>query len=251
MLGDVIGDAGLAVLRARLRGLAGDSGAVLVIANGENAAGGFGLTRETADSMFAAGVHIITSGNHIWEKKGSTELLNTDTRILRPANYPARAPGHGIAELLIEGRRFVVLNLQGREGMSPIDSPFVCADNLLAELEAGAIVLVDFHAESFAEKEALSLYLDGRVSAFAGTHTHVQTADERILPRGTGYIGDLGMTGPVDSVIGVKIEGCLRRNLSQMPIKMEVAEGDSVVSGALFDIGDDGRCTKIERVLLH
>lgn len=251
MLGDVIGDAGLAALRARLPGLALDSGAALVVANGENAAGGFGLTRETADSMFSAGVHIITSGNHIWEKKGSTELLQSDSRILRPANYPARAPGHGIAELIIDGRRLVVLNLQGREGMSPIDSPFVCADTLLAELEAGAIVLVDFHAESFAEKEALSLYLDGRVSAFAGTHTHVQTADERILPRGTGYIGDLGMTGPIDSVIGVKIEGCLRRNLSQMPIKMEVAEGDSVVSGALFDIGDDGRCTKIERLLLH
>lgn len=250
MLGDVIGDAGLAALRARLPGLARDSGAALVVANGENAAGGFGLTRETADSLFSAGVHIITSGNHIWEKKGSTELLESDSRILRPANYPARAPGHGIAELLIDGRRLVVINLQGREGMSPIDSPFVCADMLLADLEKGSIVLVDFHAESFSEKEALSLYLDGRVSAFAGTHTHVQTADERILPRGTGYIGDLGMTGPIDSVIGVKIEGCLRRNLSQMPIKMEVAEGDSIVSGALFDIADDGRCTKIDRVLL-
>jgi len=251
MLGDVIGDAGLSALRSRLPGLARDSGATLVIANGENAAGGFGLTRETADSLFSAGVHIITSGNHIWEKKGSTELLNTDTRILRPANYPARAPGHGIAELLIDGRRLVVINLQGREGMSPIDSPFTCADALLAELEPGAIVIIDFHAESFAEKEALSLYLDGRVAAFAGTHTHVQTADERILPRGTGYIGDLGMSGPVDSVIGVKIDGCLRRNLSQMPIKMEVAEGDSIVSGALFDIDDAGHCTGIERILVH
>lgn len=251
MLGDVIGDAGLSALRMRLPELARASGVALVVANGENAAAGFGLTRETADSLFSAGVHIITSGNHIWEKKGSTELLQSDSRILRPANYPARAPGHGIAELLIDGRRLVVINLQGREGMSPIDSPFTCADALLADLEPGSIVIVDFHAESFSEKEALSLYLDGRVAAFAGTHTHVQTADERILPRGTGYIGDLGMSGPVDSVIGVKIDGCLRRNLSQMPIKMEVAEGDSVISGALFDIDDAGRCTRIERILLY
>ncbi|GAB1456958.1 hypothetical protein MASR2M48_22660 [Spirochaetota bacterium] len=134
--------------------------------------------------------------------------------------------------------------------MSPIDSPFVRADELLAAIDPGTLIVVDFHAESFSEKEALSLYLDGRVSAFAGTHTHVQTADERVLPRGTGYIGDLGMSGPVDSIIGVKVEGCLQRNLSQMPIKMEVAEGDSVISGAVFEIDERGRCLSIKRISL-
>jgi hypothetical protein len=158
------------------------------------------------------------------------------------------AAGRGVAELEKGGARWAVVNLQGREGMSPIDSPFARADELIAALPAGSLVVVDFHAESFPEKEALALYLDGRVSAFAGTHTHVQTADERILPAGTGYIGDLGMSGPTDSVIGVNVDICLRRNLSQMPLKMEVAEGDSVISGALFEIGEDGRCVAIARV---
>jgi calcineurin-like phosphoesterase len=132
--------------------------------------------------------------------------------------------------------------------MSAIDSPFDRADELLSGVEPGSFVIVDFHAESFQEKEALALYLDGRVSAFAGTHTHVQTADERILPHGTGYIGDLGMSGPVDSIIGVKVDSCLRRNLSQMPIKMEVADGESEVCGALFEIDDAGHCTAVERI---
>lgn len=249
MLGDVIGDSGIKAVRERLPALARERGVDLVVANGENAASGFGLTEETADALFSAGVDVITSGNHIWEKKGATELLDGPRRVLRPANYPAMAAGRGVAELEKGGARWVVVNLQGREGMSPIDSPFARADELLAALSAGSLVVVDFHAESFSEKEALALYLDGRVSAFAGTHTHVQTADERVLPAGTGYIGDLGMSGPVDSIIGVKVDVCLRRNLSQMPIKMEVAEGDSLISGALFDIGEDGRCAAVTRVL--
>lgn len=249
MIGDVIGDAGVAAAAGRLRALADETGAALVVVNGENAAGGFGLTRETADKLFAAGADAITSGNHIWEKKGAAELLDGDPRILRPANYPALAPGRGLYELEKGGRRWAVLNLQGREGMSPIDNPFDRADELLAAVEPGRLVVVDFHAESFAEKEALGLYLDGRVSVFAGTHTHVQTADERILPKGTGYLGDLGMSGPEDSVIGVRVDVCIRRNLSQMPLKMESADGPSRLRGAVFELGGDGRCLSIRRVV--
>ncbi len=248
MLGDVIGDAGIHAVAQGLPGLVRECRADLVIANGENAAGGFGLTLETATQLFSAGIDVITSGNHIWEKKGATELLQGEPKILRPANYPAIAPGRGLCELEKGGARWAVINLQGREGMSPIDSPFARADEVLAGIAPGTIVVIDFHAESFAEKEALSLYLDGRVSAFAGTHTHVQTADERILPKGTGYLGDLGMSGPIDSIIGVKIEGCLKRNISQMPIKMEVADGQSTICGAVFDIGPDGRCVGLRRV---
>ncbi len=248
MLGDVIGSAGIKAVARILPALIRDRTVDFVVANGENAAEGFGLTRETADAILAAGVDVVTSGNHIWEKKGAAELLDGDARILRPANYPARAPGKGSYADEKDGTRWVVINLQGREGMSAIDSPFDRADALLSGIEPGSIVIVDFHAESFQEKEALAMYLDGRVSAFAGTHTHVQTADERILPRGTGYIGDLGMSGPIDSIIGVKVDSCLRRNLSQMPIKMEVADGDSEVSGALFSIEATGRCISVERI---
>ncbi|MBN2874788.1 MAG: YmdB family metallophosphoesterase [Spirochaetales bacterium] len=248
MIGDIVGDAGIHAFAAAMPALLRELRPDLVVANGENAAAGIGLTRHCADAIFAAGVDVITSGNHIWEKKGAAELLKGDPRILRPANYPARAPGTGLFTAEKGGARWVVVNLQGREGMSPIDNPFARADELLAGVEPGSVVVVDFHAESFAEKEALSLYLDGRVAAFAGTHTHVQTADERILPRGTGYIGDLGMSGPSDSVIGVKVDACLRRNISQMPIKMEVAEGDSTVSGALFELDADGRCLAVRRV---
>jgi metallophosphoesterase (TIGR00282 family) len=233
--------------------LIAETGVSLVIANGENAADGFGLTRETADAMFSAGVDCITGGNHIWEKKGSTELLEGDSRILRPLNYPHGAPGHGLFVLEKDGVAWYVFNVQGREGMTPIDSPFARMDEALRELapgsrDQGAMIIVDFHAEAFQEKEALALYLDGRVSAVAGTHTHIQTADERILPKGTGYIGDLGMCGPVDSIIGVRVEGCIRRNVTQMPIKMEVADGPSMINGVVFSLNRHGVCTGIQRI---
>lgn len=248
MIGDVIGEAGLAALAQRLPGLKEETGADLVVANGENSADGIGVTKASFGAMLAAGVDVVTGGNHVWEKKGALELLEAEPRLLRPANYPRRAPGRGFIVVETPGVTWFVISLQGREGMQPIDSPFDRADELLASAPAGALAVVDFHAESFAEKEALSLYLDGRVSAFAGTHTHVQTMDERILPKGAGYIGDLGMTGPIDSVIGVKPEACIQRNLSQMPIRMEAAGGPSAVSGALFDLMPDGRCRSVRRV---
>jgi 2',3'-cyclic-nucleotide 2'-phosphodiesterase len=252
MIGDVIGQAGLKALFAGLGPLVRSSHADIVIANGENAMGGFGISAEEADKLFSMGVQIITTGNHVWERPGSAELLAGTPRLLRPANYPPGAPGTGTAILESGGATWAILNLQGREGMSPIDCPFRGADAALAAIEAeapGAIVLVDFHAESVEEKEALGFYLDGRVAAVAGTHTHVQTADERILPKGTGYITDIGMSGPVDSVIGVKVDICVRRGLTQMPIKMESAEGDAFISGVLFTIDQETRrCLSVERI---
>lgn len=253
MLGDVVGESGIRAVSAALPGLSRSLKADLVVANGENAAGGFGLTRESADALFAAGVDALTGGNHTWEKKGSAELLDGDPRILRPANYPPGAAGRGWVALEKAGKTWLVVNLQGREWMKAIDCPFRCADALLASAAPAdgtgkPFVVVDFHAESFQEKEALGLYLDRRVSVVAGTHTHVQTMDQRILPGGTAYIGDLGMCGPADSVIGVKADICIRRNLTQMPLKMETAEGASAIAGALFELAEDGRCVRIELV---
>lgn len=252
MIGDVVGEPGIKALFAGLGELRHRLGADLVVANGENAAGGFGITLEETRRLLELGVDVITSGNHVWEKKGATELLESEPRLLRPANYPSGAPGRGFAYAEAGDAVWAVINLQGRVGLYPIDCPFKTADALLAEIardRPGAIVLVDFHAESNEEKEALALYLDGRVTAVAGTHTHVQTADERLLPGGTGYITDLGMTGPEDSVIGVKTEICIRRSLTQIPIKMETAEGRAAIQGVLFSVDPQShRCVKVERI---
>jgi metallophosphoesterase (TIGR00282 family) len=241
MLGDIVGNSGIEALRRELPALKEKFGADLVVANGENAAAGYGLTFETADAIFRAGVDVITSGNHVWQKRDFWPALEKKERILRPANYPDKAPGTGLAVIEQERVVWAVLNLQGREQMYPIDCPFKIADKILAGLNISAqknpakdrtpLVLVDFHAETTEEKEALGLYLDGRCGCVAGTHTHVQTADERILPAGTAYITDLGMTGPRDSIIGMKTSICVDRVLTQMPLKMEVDEGPSSLNG--------------------
>jgi metallophosphoesterase (TIGR00282 family) len=253
MIGDVIGEPGMKALFAGIGELKRRLGADLVVANGENSSAGVGITQAELGRFLEMGVDVVTSGNHVWEKPGSTELLDGEVRLLRPANYPPGAPGHGVARVERGGRSYVVVNLQGREGMSPIDCPFRGGSALLDTIAAenpDSIVIIDFHAESNEEKEALAFHLDGRASAFAGTHTHVQTADERILPRGLGYLGDLGMTGPSDSVIGVKKDICIRRSLTQIPIKMETAEGPCTIRGALFTIDPASRhCLSVERVV--
>jgi len=246
LIGDIIGAAGIQALARELPALKAKYAADIVVANGENAAAGFGLTFETADAIFAAGVDVITSGNHVWQRREFWPALEKKTVILRPANYPDKAPGTGLALIEKNGVAWAVLNLQGREQMSAIDCPFKAADRVLAGLNITAqknpaldgtpVVLVDFHAESTEEKEALGLYLDGRCACVAGTHTHVQTADERVLPGGTAYISDLGMTGPKDSIIGMKTDICVRRSLTQMPLKMEVEEGWSRVQGLAVSI---------------
>lgn len=237
MIGDIVGNSGLRALYMNLPTLIRKNQIDFVVVNAENAASGVGLLPEIAEQIFNCGVNVITSGNHIWQKREILPILESNPHVLRPHNYPTVAKGSGFAQLEVNGIMWAVLNLQGREGMTAIDCPFKCAkDTLKRAKHANPITLVDFHAEAVDEKEALALYLDGEVSAFSGTHTHVQTADERILPKGTGYITDLGMTGPKDSVIGVKTDICVKRCLLQMPLKMETSENEAQIHGAIFTI---------------
>jgi metallophosphoesterase (TIGR00282 family) len=246
----VVGSPGCRALFMGLPVLVKKTRADLVIANGENAADGLGLTPEIAGSLFKSGVEIITSGNHIWQKREILPLLETDGRVLRPENYPAGVPGKGHALLAKREVNVAVLNLQGLQHLPSIRCPFAVGSELARKLRAKArVVIVDFHAESPEEKEALALHLDGAVSAVLGTHTHVQTADERILTRGTAYIGDVGMTGPKLGVIGMKREISIRRSLTQIPIKMEVENSDGVIMGVLVEVNpDDGKAISIQRI---
>lgn len=223
----------------------------VVVANGENSAGGFGLTMEVAKELFGLGVHLITGGNHIWDKKEQVPLILADPRIVRPANYPAGALGSGCAVLTTpSGVKVGVLNLEGRVYMKTLECPFLCADRELEWLHNETpIVLVDFHAEATSEKSALGWYLDGRVSALIGTHTHVQTADERILPNGTAFLSDAGMTGSFDSVIGMGKEETIHRFLTQLPAKFEVAKKDIRLNAVAIEVDEQsGRALSIERI---
>jgi calcineurin-like phosphoesterase len=316
MIGDVVGDPGLEILEKRLPALKAEYGPLLVTVNGENAAGGFGLTGESLNRIFAAGADVVTGGNHIWEKREFWPILESGAPVLRPANYPDFPPawnaslllapaaagpegdglsGAAVSDCVIPGKgwimleksvpemsggtslaiskgeaarekpprvSFLVINLQGRRLMTPIDCPFRCFDRILAESvpgepenqnAPGPVVIVDFHAESTEEKEALGYYLDGRASIVAGTHTHVQTADERILPKGTAYITDLGMTGATNGVIGMDAGICVNRANSQIAYRMECARPDSeedcAVQGIVADIDSEtGKALNILRI---
>jgi metallophosphoesterase (TIGR00282 family) len=210
------------------------------------------MTAAAAERIFASGADIITSGNHIWEKRDFLKIMEADTRILRPANYPVGLPGRGVAEIEKDGVRYVIVNLQGRENMSATDCPFRAFDKIYTkasgEAASAPVILVDFHAESTREKEALAFYLDGRAVCVAGTHTHIQTADERLLPAGTAYITDLGMTGAEDSVIGMDKTICLNRVRTQIQFKMECAKGPAFVQGIALQIDNtSGKALSIER----
>jgi metallophosphoesterase (TIGR00282 family) len=253
MIGDVVGDPGLQILEKRLPGLIETCRVDFTVVNGENAAGGFGLSEESAKRILGAGADVITTGNHVWEKREFWPMLDREERILRPGNYPEPNPGHGWVGLQKGGRGYLVVNLQGREYMSPIDCPFRAFDRIPdTQPEAGArpLILVDFHAESTREKEALAYYLDGRASVIAGTHTHVQTADERILPKGTAYITDLGMTGAIDGVIGMDKTICLNRARNQVLYRIECTKGGpSGMEGILAEIDQEtGRALSLRRI---
>jgi len=234
----------------RLQSLVKETRADLVIANGENAFQGLGLNPELMAGLFKAGVDVITSGNHIWQRKEILPLLDSEDRLLRPENYPVGVPGKGHCVLSRKDVPVAVLNLQGRVNMYNIRCPFEVGEALVRRLKRSArIVVVDFHAELPEEKEALGLFLDGSVSAVLGTHTHVQSADERILPQGTAFATDLGMTGPRDGVIGMKKEISLQRSLLQIPFKMEVDESTAVIMGVILGVDtDSGRATSIRRI---
>jgi metallophosphoesterase (TIGR00282 family) len=252
MIGDVVGEPGLAVLEKLLPPLIEREGADFVVVNGENAAAGFGITEADMRRILNAGADVITTGNHVWEKREFWPVMEAQERVLRPMNYPAGVPGRGYIPVVKNNIAWLVANLQGRELMSPIDCPFKAFDSIAAE---GAIVLVDFHGESTREKESLGYYLDGRASVVAGTHTHVQTADERILPRGAAYITDIGMTGVVDAVIGMDTGICLDRARTQVLYRMTCAEPGPErkpeLQGILAEIdGETGKALSIRRLRL-
>jgi hypothetical protein len=250
-IGDIFGSVGRAVVAKHLPEIVVTENVDLTIANGENAAGGFGITPQLADEIFGFGVDVITSGNHIWDKREIYDYLPKQPRLLRPANYAAELPGTGV--VVVEARNGVkcaVLNLQGRSYMPSTDCPFRKADALLAALPAGVNVrFVDFHAELTSEKQAMGWYLDGRVSAMVGTHTHVPTADSRILTKGTAYQTDAGMTGPYLSVIGVDKDIILQRFLTQMPVRMEAARHGAELHGVIVEVDEaSGHAASIRRV---
>jgi metallophosphoesterase (TIGR00282 family) len=250
-IGDTVATAGRSIVRTQLKDLQRQYSIDFTILNCENAAPGNGVTPSMADEFFDWGVDVLTSGNHIWNKREILPYLNKQARILRPANYPAGNPGHGIVVVKMDsGESVAVLNLQGRVYMPPIDDPFRCADAELAALPKDVkTIFVDIHAEATSEKVALGWYLDGRVSAVIGSHTHIPTADETILPGGTAYQTDAGMTGPFFSVIGVIKEGAINRFLTQMPERFESASQDVRLNGVVIDVdGATGKARSILRI---
>ena len=246
-IGDVVGKPGRRGIKKLLPGLKKQHQVDLVVVNGENAAGGLGLTPATAQELLDCGADIITSGNHIWVQKEIVPYLDGKLPVVRPLNYPPEVPGRGY---IVTGRALVV-NLMGRTFMhNALDCPFRAMDKLLLKLEKKPpVIIVDFHAEATSEKVAMGKYLDGRVSAVLGTHTHVTTADERVLPRGTAYISDIGMTGPIDSVIGDNADDVLQRFLTGINNRLTVAEGRVMFNGVLVEIdSSSGLASKIERI---
>jgi len=251
VIGDVNGRAGRRMLETHLPRLILEHRVDLAVANVENAADGFGITPDLAEQMLGQGLHCMTSGNHIWDKPEIAPYLESHRRLLRPDNYPRGAPGTGVfTGQTAGGIPVAVINLMGRVFMPPCDDPFPAADRILADLAGKArVILVDMHAEASSEKQAMAAHLDGRVAAVVGTHTHVPTADERLLPGGTAFITDLGMTGPYDSVIGIEKDLALRRFLTGMPVRFSVAKRDARLCGALIDVDESkGTARSIQRI---
>ncbi len=248
MIGDVVGSPGRRAVGRLTPSLRREYGLDLVVANGENAAGGIGITHDTAQDLLDAGVDVITTGNHVWSKREVIPHLQEDLPILRPSNFPPGAPGRGYLNV----GSVVILNLMGRVFMEPLDCPFREADRVLEEvrgLHAPQVVLVDFHAEATSEKQAMGWYLDGRVSAVVGTHTHVPTADNKVLPEGAAYVSDLGMVGPMNSVIGVDSNAVLEKFLTQIPRRFTVAKGPVAFNSVLIDVDESsGRAVSIQRI---
>jgi len=249
-VGDVVGGLGRRTLTGLLPALREEHEPDFVVANGENAAGGVGITEKTARELLAAGVDAITLGNHAYRHKEVFAYLDSDAPIVRPANYPRSAPGRGHLVVERDGLRLAVVNLSGTLFVEATRSPFPEADAILADLRGKADhLLVDFHAEATSEKVAMGWHLDGRVTACVGTHTHVPTADARVLPGGTAYVSDVGMTGPRGGVIGVKRELALQRFLTMVPVQFETSGEDPWLNAVLIEAGDDGRATSIEQLL--
>lgn len=248
-IGDIVGRPGRHYVREILRDYIREHQPDLVIANAENASGGRGLNRTSAEELYDAGVEILTMGNHTWDKPELLTFIDADARIVRPANYPEGTPGRGSTVCKVKGKEVLVVSLMGRTFLSQLDCPFRTMDRILAEHSKIRHIIVDFHAETTSEKLALSWYLDGRVSAVVGTHTHVPTADERILPGGTVYQTDVGMVGPRDGILGMEKHSVIQKFLTQMPVRFEVANGSRQFCALAFSLDDEtGRATEVRRV---
>ncbi|MBI3671150.1 MAG: TIGR00282 family metallophosphoesterase [Acidobacteria bacterium] len=260
-IGDIVGSPGRKIVTERLADIVAQQQIDLVIANGENAASGFGITPRLVEEMLAAGIEVVSGGNHMFDRKEILDYFPHQPRLLRPANYPDGTPGSGLyIGTARNGTGYAVLNLQGRVFMPSIDCPFRTADRELVRIPSEVkVVLVDMHAETTSEKESMGWYLDGRVTAVIGTHTHVATADEQVLPKGTAYITDVGMTGPHDSVIGMDKTAILRRFLDALPARFEVATGDVQMNCVLLDVDESGglaengraRARSLQRLRFH
>ncbi|MCU0847837.1 MAG: TIGR00282 family metallophosphoesterase [Spirochaetes bacterium] len=248
-IGDIVGRAGREVLLSRLQGILDQHRIDFVIANGENSAGGFSITPEITQELLRAGVNVITSGNHIWDNKDIFSIIDSEPSLLRPANYPEGVKGKGYCISGKTGISICVINLQGRTNMEPIDCPFRKFDQIYEKIkDESDIIVVDFHAETTSEKRAFGWYVDGRASVMFGTHTHVQTADEEILPGGTGYITDIGMTGAFDSVIGMDKNVSINRFINQIRVRYEPAMGNPKINGVMFTVNKKGITEQIVRM---
>lgn len=253
-IGDIVGRPGRKALQQHLPSLKKQFNADITIVNGENAAHGKGITKKIYHQFLEWGADAVTLGNHAWDQKEIFDFIDQESNIVRPANYPKGTPGKGIIYKKINKTNIAIINLQGRTFMNPIDDPFTTADQLLEEAKKQAkVIFVDFHAEATSEKQAMGWYLDGKVSAVVGTHTHIQTADERILLKGTAYITDVGMTGAYDSVLGVEKESVIRKFVTGLPVRFEVPETDkTVLSGVLIKVDQDsGKAISIKRILIN
>lgn len=252
-IGDVVGSPGRDMVKEYVPKLKTKYKPHFTIINGENAAHGKGLTEKIYHSLIQSGADAITMGNHTWDKKEIFDFIDDVPNLVRPANFPEGTPGKGITYVKANGKELAVINLQGRTFLLPLDDPFLKADELIAEASKRTpYIFIDFHAEATSEKLALGWYTDGRASAVVGTHTHVQTADNRILPKGTAYITDVGMTGPYDGILGMDRETIIKRFKTNLPVRFTVAEGKTTLSGVVIDIDDQTKkAVKIERILIN
>ena len=252
-VGDVVGRNGRRAFRKYTPQLREEKGIDVVVVNGENSAAGKGFTRKSLDELYQGGADIVTSGNHVWDKKDVLEFIDQEPFLIRPANYPGDAPGKGWCCYPFKAKNIGVMNLSGRAFMPPLDDPFQKVEELLREMARECdLIFLDFHAETTSEKIAMGWYLDGRVNGVVGTHTHVQTADEMILPCGTGYISDVGMSGTLNGILGMDAEASIRRLSDKLPARYQPAEGPAVMHAILADLDTkNGKCLKIERVKVY
>lgn len=253
-IGDVVGSIGREMLKETLPQLKKQYRPQVTIVNGENAAGGRGITEKIYKEFLQNGVDVVTMGNHTWDNREIFDFIGSANKMIRPANFPEGTPGIGYTIIKVNQLKLAVMNIQGRVFLNTLDDPFRKADELLKEIEKETnCIFLDFHAEATSEKQAMGWYLDGRVSAVVGTHTHVQTNDARILPNGTGYLTDAGMTGPYDSILGVDRDIIIQKFLTQLPVRHEIPDkGRKLLSGCYFEINDQtGKCTKIENMVVN